>query len=54
MDFFAQIFNNKILWISIFACFLAQFIKIFTGKEKELIFLESQCLEVCQVLIVPL
>ena len=34
MDFFAQIFNNKILWISIFACFLAQFIKIFTGKEK--------------------
>lgn len=38
MDFFAQIFNNKILWISIFACFLAQFIKIFTGKEKRIDF----------------
>ena len=34
MDFFAQLFNNQILWTSIFACFLAQFIKIFTGKEK--------------------
>lgn len=34
MDFFAQLFNNNILWTSIFACFLAQFIKIFTGKEK--------------------
>lgn len=34
MDFFTQVFNNQILWISIFACFLAQFIKIFTGKEK--------------------
>ena len=38
MDFFAQIFNNKILWISIFACFLSQFIKIFTGKEKRIDF----------------
>lgn len=34
MDFFAQLFSNYILWVSIFACFLAQFIKIFTGKEK--------------------
>lgn len=34
MDFFTQVFNNHILWISIFACFLAQFIKVFTGKEK--------------------
>lgn len=34
MDFFTQVFDNHILWISIFACFLAQFIKIFTGKEK--------------------
>ncbi len=34
MDFFRQLFSNHILWVSIFACFLAQFIKIFTGKEK--------------------
>ncbi len=34
MNFFSQIFSNKVLGISIFACFLAQFIKIFTGKEK--------------------
>lgn len=38
MDFLTQIFNNKILWTSIFACFLAQFIKIFTGKEKRIEF----------------
>ena len=36
MDFFAQLFSNKVLWVSIFACFLAQFIKIFTGKEKRI------------------
>jgi len=34
MDFFTQVFDNHILWISIFACFFAQFIKIFTGKER--------------------
>lgn len=34
MDFFTQVFDNHILWISIFACFLAQFIKIFTGKGR--------------------
>ena len=34
MDFFSEIFSNKVLGISILACFLAQFIKIFTGKEK--------------------
>ena len=34
MNFFSQVFSNHTLWISIFACFLAQFIKIFTGKEK--------------------
>ena len=38
MEFFSQLFSNKILWISIFACFLAQFIKIFTGKEKRIDF----------------
>ncbi|MEG0855021.1 MAG: divergent PAP2 family protein [Terrisporobacter sp.] len=34
MDFFSQLFSNNILWTSIFACFLAQFIKVFTGKGK--------------------
>ncbi|RDY24840.1 divergent PAP2 family protein [Romboutsia maritimum] len=34
MNFFSEIFSNKVLGISIFACFLAQFIKIFTGKQK--------------------
>ncbi|MGL4914268.1 MAG: divergent PAP2 family protein [Romboutsia sp.] len=36
MNVFAEIFNNKVLGISMFACFLAQFIKIFTGKEKRI------------------
>ena len=34
MDFFTQVFNNHILWTSIFACFLAKFIKMFTGNER--------------------
>ena len=33
-----DIFQNTILLISIFSCFLAQFIKIFTGKEKRIDF----------------
>lgn len=36
MNVFSQIFNNQVLSISVFACFLAQFIKIFTGKEKKI------------------
>lgn len=36
MEFFSQIFDNKVLGISMFACFLAQFIKIFTGKGKRI------------------
>ncbi len=36
MNFFSEIFSNKVLGISIFACFLAQFIKIFTGKAKRI------------------
>ena len=36
MNFFSEIFSNKVLGISIFACFLAQFIKIFTGKSKRI------------------
>jgi len=38
MDFFSEIFSNKVLGISIFACFLAQFIKIFTGEDKRIDF----------------
>ena len=33
-----DIFQNRILLISIFSCFLAQFIKIFTAKEKRIDF----------------
>ncbi|MDY2736590.1 divergent PAP2 family protein [Intestinibacter sp.] len=33
-----DIFQNRILLISIFSCFLAQFIKIFTGKESKIDF----------------
>ena len=33
-----DIFQNRILLSSIFSCFLAQFIKIFTGKEKRIDF----------------
>ena len=36
MEVFSQIFSNKVLWISIFACFLAQFLKIFTGENKRI------------------
>lgn len=36
MGFITQVYDNHILWASIFACFLAQFIKIFTGKEKRI------------------
>lgn len=36
MEFFSEFFSNKVLGISMFACFLAQFIKIFTGKEKRI------------------
>lgn len=36
MEVFSQIFSNKVLWISIFACFLAQFLKTFTGESKKI------------------
>ena len=36
MEVFSQVFSNKVLWISIFACFLAQFLKIFTGDNKKI------------------
>ena len=38
MDFLSQLFSNRILWVSVFACFLAQFIKVFTGSEKRIDF----------------
>ncbi len=34
MEFFEGVMQNHILLVSLFSCFLAQFIKIFTGKEK--------------------
>lgn len=37
MNFFSEIFSNKVLGISLLACFLAQFIKIFTGKDKRIV-----------------
>ena len=36
MNFFSEILSNEILLISMFSCFFAQFIKIFTGDEKRI------------------
>ncbi|GAA0708164.1 divergent PAP2 family protein [Paraclostridium ghonii] len=36
MSFISEIFSNKVLMISMFACFLAQFFKIFTGDVKKI------------------
>ena len=36
MSFISEIFSNKVLGISMFACFLAQFFKVFTGEEKRI------------------
>lgn len=33
MDYFIQFMSNHIFWSSVFACFLAQFLKIFSGKK---------------------
>ena len=33
MSFFSEIFSNEILWVSIFSCFFAQFLKIFSGEK---------------------
>lgn len=38
MDVFSEIFSNRVLGISIYACFLAQFFKIFTGESKRIDF----------------
>lgn len=34
MDIIADFFSNGIFWSSIFSCFLAQFLKIFSGEKK--------------------
>ncbi|WP_278682867.1 divergent PAP2 family protein [Paraclostridium bifermentans] len=36
MSFILEIFSNKVLLISMFACFLAQLFKIFTGDQKKI------------------
>lgn len=33
MDYFSELLSNSILWISVFSCFAAQFLKIFTGDS---------------------
>ncbi|MEG1311840.1 MAG: divergent PAP2 family protein [Romboutsia sp.] len=38
MDIFSGIFSNKVLGISVFACFFAQFLKIFTGEKRKIDF----------------
>ncbi|MCB6982017.1 divergent PAP2 family protein [Peptostreptococcus anaerobius] len=34
MDYLLDFFSNKMLWTSIFACFMAQFLKVFSGEKK--------------------
>lgn len=34
MDYLLGFFSNKMLWTSIFACFMAQFLKMFSGEKK--------------------
>ena len=34
MDYLLDFFSNKMLWTSIFACFMAQFLKVFFGEKK--------------------
>ncbi|MBS5596034.1 MULTISPECIES: divergent PAP2 family protein [Peptostreptococcus] len=34
MDYLLGFFSNKMLWTSIFACFMAQFLKVFSGEKK--------------------
>lgn len=33
MHYIGELFINKIFWASVFSCFLAQFLKIFTGED---------------------
>src|SRR3712207_3725402 len=34
MDFILELMGNHIFWTSVFACFLAQFLKVFTGERR--------------------
>ncbi|WP_101773016.1 divergent PAP2 family protein [Peptostreptococcus faecalis] len=34
MEYLGDFFTNRILWVSILACFVAQFLKMFTGERK--------------------
>nr|WP_314277246.1 divergent PAP2 family protein [uncultured Peptostreptococcus sp.] len=34
MYLISDIFSNHVLWTSIFACFFAQFLKVFSGEKK--------------------
>ena len=34
MHYIGEFFLNKIFWVSTFSCFLAQFLKVFTGEKK--------------------
>ncbi|WAW15620.1 divergent PAP2 family protein [Peptostreptococcus equinus] len=35
MENLVDIFTNRILWVSIFSCFMAQFLKMFTGGVRK-------------------
>lgn len=34
MDKFVDFFANKTLWVSVLSCFIAQFLKMFTGEKR--------------------
>lgn len=34
MDYLLGFFSNNMFWTSVFACFMAQFLKMFSGKKK--------------------
>jgi len=34
MSYVVDFFANKTLWVSVLSCFIAQFLKIFTGEKK--------------------
>lgn len=34
MEHFVDFFANKTLWVSVLSCFIAQFLKIFTGEKR--------------------
>ena len=54
MDFLHKYLTTRYCGLVYLLVFWHNLLKYLREKKKELIFLESQCLEVCQVLIVPL